>query len=263
MKSKDNIRLTISIVLYNEEPSLFHKTIKAVMNYPNLQKLFIVDNGPIKNLEFEENDKIEYIHSDKNVGFGAGHNLVMSRISMESNYHLILNPDVDFDAGIFNELIEQLEKDKDLAFIAPKVLFPNGDFQNSCRRYPKFSELFFRRFPLFSFFAKRIINHGVYTDKNLEEPFYVDYLTGCFHLYKTEDFIKIGGFDERYFLYMEDVDICKKVDEIGKKKMYYPKVHIYHVLKRGSSKNFKLFMRHTISMIKYFTKWGFSLKARN
>ena len=101
------------------------------------------------------------------------------------------------------------------------------------------------------------INKGKYSDKDISKAFYADYLTGCFQLFKTEDFVKINGFDERYFLYMEDVDICKKIDDIGKNKMYFPKEQITHVLKKESSKKIRLFFTHFISSIKYFKKWGF------
>ena len=104
---------------------------------------------------------------------------------------------------------------------------------------------------------KKSIFRGTYRDKDLNEPFFADYITGCFHLYKTEVFVEINGFDVRYFLYMEDVDICRKIDVFGKKKLYYPDEEIIHVLKKGSSKNVILFFRHISSAIKYFLKWGF------
>jgi GT2 family glycosyltransferase len=85
--------------------------------------------------------------------------------------------------------------------IAPKVLFPNDKHQYSCRRYPSLTELLVRRFYLKNIF-KKTIQKGIYTDRNLNQSFNPDYLTGCFHLYKTEDFIKLEGFDEQYFLYI-------------------------------------------------------------
>jgi len=141
--------------------------------------------------------------------------------------------------------------------IAPKVLFPDGRHQYSCRRYPTVSELLARRFTFLKSIFKKQIFKGTYRDKDLNQPFFAEYITGCFHLYKTKDFVKIKGFDERYFLYMEDVDICRKIDALGKKKLYFPQEEIVHVLKQGSSKNLKLFFRHTSSAIKYFLKWGF------
>ena len=251
-------KITASIVVYKEDPNELLKTIDSFLGYYNSSTLYLIDNSPTKDIEKHINrEAVEYYFVGKNIGFGAGHNIALEKIKDESEYHLILNPDVNFDSNILNQLTNQLDLDEELAFIAPKVLFPSGGFQNSCRRYPTFKELFFRRFPLFKNISKKIIEKGVYADKNLEKSFYAEYMTGCFHLYRTEDFVKIGGFDERYFLYMEDVDICKKIDKMGKKKMYYPSVHIHHVLKKGSSKSFKLFIRHTTSMIKYFLKWGF------
>ena len=89
-------------------------------------------------------------------------------------------------------------------------------------------------------FFKKSINNGKYEDKDLSKPFFVDYLTGCFQLYKTHDFVALEGFDDRYFLYMEDVDICRKIDKSGKKKMYYPNEEIIHVLKKESNNTIKI-----------------------
>ncbi|WP_227431564.1 glycosyl transferase family 2, partial [Polaribacter reichenbachii] len=215
------------------------------------------DNTRNKFFEYVFTDQcIEYIAIGKNIGFGSGHNVVIDKIKNLSNFHLILNPDVNFEKTVIPNLISELKKDESLSMIAPKVLFPNGEHQYSCRRYPQFLELIARRFAFIKPILKSTIYKGQYKDKDLTSPFYADYLAGCFHLYKTQDFVKLKGFDERYFLYMEDVDICKKIDKLGKRKLYFPKEEIKHVLKQGSSKNLNLFFRHTISVIKYFNKWG-------
>jgi len=75
-------------------------------------------------------------------------------------------------------------------------------------------------------------------------------------LFRTQDFINLKGFDERYFLYMEDADICRRIDIIGKKMLYFPEVEIVHQYQKGSSTNVKLFFYHLNSAIKYFLKWG-------
>tara|TARA_R110001632_G_scaffold101693_1_gene209575 strand:- start:1956 stop:2735 length:780 start_codon:yes stop_codon:yes gene_type:complete len=259
MKKHQN--LTASIVLFNEDFEILNKTIDCFLRIKNFNsKLYLIDNS--RNSFFKDKflqPNIEYYSSDKNLGFGRGHNLVLEKIKHESDYHLVLNPDVVFEPEVIDTLVIQLKKDSSLSMIAPKVLFPDGKFQHSCRRYPKISEMFFRRFSVIKNLSKSIVNKGIYKDKNLDNPFYAEYLTGCFHLYKTEDFLEIGGFDNRYFLYMEDIDICKKIDAKGTRKMYFPEVEITHVLKQGSSKDYKLFFRHTTSMIKYFLKWGVRL----
>jgi len=76
-------------------------------------------------------------------------------------------------------------------------------------------------------------------------------------LFKTVDFKSLGGFDERYFLYMEDADICRKINKTEKKILYFPNVEIMHQHQKGSSKSVKLFIYHLSSAIKYFLKWNF------
>lgn len=252
-----NIFITASIVLFKENLSDLNTAIDCFLNINYNKKLYLIDNTKTRFFEYVFTDKnIEYIPVEENIGFGSAHNKVIHKIKEISNYHLILNPDVSFKSTIIETLVEELQKDKDVAMIAPKVLFPDGKHQYSCRRYPSVSELLARRFSFLKPIFKNEIFKGTYRDRTLKEPFYADYMTGCFHLYKTEDFVNLKGFDERYFLYMEDVDICKKIDAIGKKKLYYPNVEIIHVLKQGSSKSLKLFFRHTSSAFKYFLKWG-------
>lgn len=255
---REKLEITASIVLYNEDLEELTKTINSFLSVPSEKKLYLIDNTIEKRFKNIFQDKrIDYIAVGNNIGFGAGHNVILNKIKNQSQFHLILNPDVQFKSTLIPNLIAELKKDKTLAMIAPKVLFPNGEHQYSCRRYPRFMELIARRFKFLKPLFKSTVFKGKYQDKDLSIPFYAEYLAGCFHLYKTTDFVQLNGFDERYFLYMEDVDICKKIDEMGKKKLYYPKEEIKHVLKQGSSKNIKLLLRHSFSAFKYFLKWGF------
>jgi GT2 family glycosyltransferase len=254
---KEKLDITASIVLYNEDITELTKTVACFLNISLNKKLFLIDNTPNKQFKGIFNqEEVIYIAVGKNIGFGAGHNVIINKIKSASKFHLILNPDVSFKAAVITNLISELENDKTLAMIAPKVLFPNKTHQYSCRRYPSVSELLARRFIFLKPFFKSVVLQGTYRDKNLNNPFFAEYITGCFHLYKTTDFVALQGFDDRYFLYMEDVDICKKIDALGKKKLYYPNEEIIHVLKQGSSNNLKLFLRHTSSAVKYFLKWG-------
>jgi len=220
IEKNNSILLTGTIVLFKENIVDLSKTINSFLSTPISKKLFLVDNSPtdvLKN-KFSHPD-IEYVFIRENIGFGAGHNRVIDRIKNLSTYHVILNPDVSFELSVIPNLIKNLEKDKELALISPKVLFPNGDHQFTSRRYPTFFELIIRNISFLKYIFPSIIKKGEYNDKDLSQPFYPDFLHGCFQLYKTECFVKLKGFDERYFLYMEDLDICRKIDKLGKKKM--------------------------------------------
>ena len=172
---------------------------------------------------------------------------------INSDFHLILNPDVEFSSEVIPTLTNELRTRPEVSFVTPKVVYPNRELQYVCRKYPTFFNLINRKV----FFLKSFIHKNEYRNKNLEKPFYPAFIHGCFMLFNTEDFKKIKGFDTRYFLYMEDADICRKIDAIGKKKLYYPYKEITHLHRRGSSKSIKLFLIHISSAIKYFLKWGF------
>ena len=257
--TKNKLDFTSSIVLFKEDLSELLKTIDCFLKTPLTKKLFLIDNTPDKQFEGVFNQpEVEYIAVGKNIGFWPGHNLVIKKIQNQSNYHLILNPDVFFKTSVIPNIIAKLDRHEIVSMIAQKVLFPNGEFQHSCRRYPKLLELLARRFKSIAPLVASLIRRGKYDDKNLKTSFFADYITGCFHLYKTDDFVSLDGFDERFFLYIEDVDICRKIEKLDKKKLYYPKEEIVHVLKQGSFNQRKLFLIHTSSAIKYFMKWSFN-----
>ena len=143
-----NITIVVSatIVLYKENMEELSKTIKSFLETPLPKKLFLLDNSPT--IAFKDKFKhpdIEYIFIEGNVGFGKAHNKIINRVKNFSKFHLILNPDVIFKSTVIPTLVNILKNDGDLALIAPKVVYPNGEHQYSCRRYPTFSELIIRR----------------------------------------------------------------------------------------------------------------------
>ena len=242
--------ITAAIVLFNEQLETLKLTVDSFLKTPLEKKLYLVDNSPVNVLGAHfEHSEIAYIFVGKNIGFGAAHNLVIDAIKESSKFHLILNPDVCFNAAIFQNLFKELDKKSNVAMISPSVVYPNGDVQVICRKTPSLKALIGRRLGIFkSYLASR-----QYQD--LSVPFYPDFMHGCFMLFKTADFVNIRGFDERFFLYMEDADICRKLKMSGKEILYYPKEQITHVHRRGSSKNIKLFYFHLVSAIRYFRKW--------
>lgn len=242
--------ITAAIVLFNEQLETLKLTVDSFLKTPLEKKLYLVDNSPVNDLEAHfKHSEITYIFVGKNIGFGAAHNLVIDAIKDSSRFHLILNPDVCFNAAIFQNLFSELEKKSNVAMISPSVVYPNGDVQVICRKNPSLKALIGRRLGIFkSYLASR-----QYQDVSV--PFYPDFMHGCFMLFKTADFVNIRGFDERFFLYMEDADICRKLKMSGKEILYYPKEQITHVHRRGSSKNIKLFYFHVVSAIRYFRKW--------
>ena len=159
----EKLDITVSIVLYNENIEELTKTINCFLSIPLKKKLYLVDNTPKKifNNLFLQNE-VEYIAVGKNIGFGSGHNIVLDKIDKSSRFHLVLNPDVFFKPTVILNLIKELANNKEVAMIAPKVLFPDGRHQYSCRRYPSVSELIARRFSLLKPFFKSVILNSAF-----------------------------------------------------------------------------------------------------
>ena len=247
--------ITASIVVYKENFKVLENAIDSFLGSPLSKKLYIIDNSPSNEFKNKiQNDSVEYIYSNKNIGFGKGHNSILHKLTSENKYHLILNPDVRFHPEILEKLVLKMESNESFSMIAPRVLNSNNELLHTARRYPSLFELIFRFLGIFKKFTIR----GEYKNQNHKKSFSPDFVQGSFMLFKTEDLLRLEGFDERYFMYMEDVDICRKIDLSGKRKLYFPATEIIHTHRKGSSKEFRLFFIHISSIIKYFIKWGFS-----
>ncbi len=248
--------ISASIVIYKEDPLELQKTINSFLGSPHSKRLYIIDNSPPSNREEKiKGEIVEYLYPHHNIGFGKGHNSILNKIKNNSEYHLILNPDVQFDPRILEKMILELKNDENLSVIVPKAVYPNKELQYTARKFPTILELICRYLGIFRNYTRK----KEYRDQNLEKSFYPDFIQGSFMLFKTKDLIALQGFDKRYFMYMEDVDICRRIDQSGKKKLYYPHVEVIHSHRKGSSKNFRLFFVHIISLIKYFMKWTFKI----
>lgn len=251
---EQKLQITASIVLYKEDPAILKKVVQDFLRIPCTKKLFLVSNSKKDNLEsYVSNQEIECLSNDTNLGFGKGHNTILKDIDKLSKYHLILNADIEFEPQVIPKLIDQLEREESTSFITPKVLYPNGDMQFICRKHPSFVGLIQR----FLGISKESIAVSEYRNRDLNKPFYPKFIHGCFMLFKTDHLIDLKGFDERFFLYMEDADICRRIQERGNKIKYYPLEKITHAHRKGSRKNVKLFFIHLFSAFKYFNKWGY------
>jgi len=251
-------QLNASIVLYHNKKDQLIKAIKSFLDTDLKVKLYLVDNSTNDDLkELTQLDaRIEYIFNNANLGYGRAHNIAI-RKSIEDgvSYHLVLNPDVYFERGVLEKLYEYMEENKDIGNIMPKVLYPNGDIQYLCKLLPTPVDLIFRRFiPIKKWQEKRNERYELrWTgyDKIMNVP----YLSGCFMFLRCSILEEVGLFDENIFMYLEDVDLNRRIHSTYK-TIFFPKVDIFHEYTKGSYKSKKLLMEHIKSAIYYFNKWG-------
>ena len=252
--------LTASIVLYKSDPEVLHKCISSFLDTQIDVKLFLIDNSPTSELqEFSIDNRVNYIYNPSNPGFGISHNIAIDKVfEINSNYHLVLNPDIYFQKGTLEKIIEFLECNVSVGLLMPKVLYPDETFQYLCKQKPTVLDLFLRGFApniVKKFFKKRI-NNFCYKNYNLNSfIFDVPYLSGCFMFFRLNELKKLGGFDPRFFMYMEDADLSYRF-YLYSKTCYFPYAHVYHYYSGLTHKSLKYKLITIKSVFIYFNKWG-------
>lgn len=247
--------ITISIVVYKTELDELSKCLYSLSS-PLISYIYIIDNSSEKYIyDFcLQYPNIEYI-SSTNVGYGTGHNIAIRKsLEINSNYHLVLNSDVYFEKGVIESLIGYMNSNPDVGQVIPNVIYPNGEIQYVCRLLPTPIDLIFRRFlphVLINTINRRFLLEFNDHKKAMNVPFHM----GCFMLFRSSALKEIGPFDERYFMYTEDIDITRRMHRFYK-TMYWPEVTIIHEHKAASYKNYKMLKIHIINTIRYFNKWG-------
>jgi GT2 family glycosyltransferase len=246
-----------SIVLYRNDPAIVKKSIESFLNTGLHVKLYLIDNSPSDKLRHLASDlnNVEYVFNNANLGFGKGHNIVLRQTIDQASFHLILNPDIFFPAGTLEALFEYASKHPDVGLMLPKVYSFQNEMQYLCKRLPAPFELMIRRFFPLSPLAKKNLRYYEMRDKNYDEIFQAPSLSGCFMFIRSAALKVVGMFDERYFMYMEDIDLSRRIMN-SFKTIYYPHAHIYHGHARASYRFNKLLLIHVISAVKYFSKWG-------
>ena len=253
------MKLSASIVLYNTKIDELKKVINSYFAYKGEKQLFLVDNSPNDNLreiaKIYPND-VFYIFNNENMGYGKAHNIAIKK-SIEQNlpYHIILNPDIIIEEGTLEKLTSYLERHPDIGNIMPKIIYPNGELQYLCKLLPSPIDLIFRRFIPFKKWKdtinKRYELHAFEYDKIMNIP----NLSGCFMFLRTKALKKIGLFDENIFMYLEDIDLNRRIHS-QYKTIYYPDATVIHEHQKESYKSKKLLKAHIKSAIYYFNKYG-------
>ena len=248
--------ITASIVAYHTPTEELSHLLDCII-CSSIDILYLIDNSSNDSLRELSNfsPKIVYIYSD-NLGFGHGHNIAIRKVlEKHSDYHIVINPDIYWNGHVIEALVEYMDSHPDCGLVMPKVLYPGGDLQYLCKLLPTPMNLFGRRFLPFKNIQRRMDEKFELRASGYDKEMEVPSLSGCFMFMRTEVLRKVGGFDERFFMYAEDLDLCRRIGEVSR-TMYYPGASIYHAYGKGSYKNKKLLKYHICSVIKYFNKWG-------
>lgn len=249
--------ITVSLVLFKTNEEELKKAVHSLLNTELKTKIFIVDNSPTDILRtlISDNQRIEYIFAGKNLGYGKANNLIIKKVLGQTEYHLVMNPDVYFEAGTLDKIYAFMQANEDIGLCMPRVYHYDGTEQKLCKLLPTPKDLIIRRFIPDGDYKDKISRIYNMWDADYEKVMEVPFLSGSFMFMRASVLEKVKGFDERFFLYCEDLDLCRRIGEVSR-TVYFPGAKIYHGYQKASYLNTKLMLTHSLSAIKYFNKWG-------
>ena len=206
----------------------------------------IIIEKKIKNLNF--------IQNTVNVGFTKAVNQGVKIAGGE--YIFILNPDTQLTEESVERLMKKISSDNTIGLVAPQLRFPNGGVQYSCRRFPTFWNILTEMTRLSRVFHRsRFLNSWKMGDFDHALERDVDQPAGAALMVKKDLLNGLGGLDERFPMFFSDVDLCKRIKDIGNRIVFYPDAVITH---RGGStvmgRRLRLIVSSHLSLIRYFLK---------
>jgi GT2 family glycosyltransferase len=253
--------ISCSVVTYHNPPEEIAQVLHSVAATPGITS-YLVDNSNDDSLAAVARQfGARYIHRPDNPGFGAAHNVAIAdALASGSTYHLVLNPDINFTEEVISALHAYMEAHLDIGLLMPDVRYPDGSRQHLCKLLPNPFDLLVRRFiPTLYQLSGRLDTYEMRRagyDRIMDVPA----LSGCFMFLRASVLAKTGGFDDRFFMYLEDVDLSRRIGQLSR-TVFFPAVSIVHAYQKGSYKSSLLLSRHIRSAIQYFNKWGWFFDA--
>lgn len=203
---------------------------------------------------------VRLIESRENLGFARGCNLGAEKAG--GRYFFFLNPDTELKKGALDNLLSFLESGREVAVAGAKLLWPDGSYQDSYRRF--FGVLFsiLEVFEFHYYFPKNgVYLHSLYDLEVFREPAEVDWVVGAAFAVRRESFEKAGGFDEKIFMYAEDADLCRRIAGAGGKIYFLPQAEVIHYKGKSSGLSNVRSVDYYKSLYYYHLKHSGSLKA--
>ena len=247
--------LNVSIVLYHPDWQQVTDLTEVILQSNYVHRVFWIDNSPSPQSPESLDSRIEYRHNPYNMGYGAAHNIaIRESIYDDIPFHLVINPDIILTQEALDGMLQFIAQHPEVGSLMPKVLYPNGEIQRLCKLLPSPIDVFGRRFLPSSWMRRRNQIYEMHAS-GYDRLMNVPYLSGCFMLLRTQAVQKARLFDERFFMYPEDMDLTRRIHR-DYLTVFFPHATIIHNHEKASYKSLKMLWIHMVNMCRYFNKWG-------
>ena len=255
--------MDLSIIIVNYQHShILDNCLESV--YRTIEKIqfevILVDNSSKDDgLEpiLKRYTKIRFINNSKNVGFARANNQGAKIAS--GDFLLFLNPDTTMIEDAVESMLDYIQSDSSIGILAPKVMNPDQTIQYSCRKFPTIWSGLFNRYSLTTrlFPNNRYSRDYLMLDYDHNSIRSVDWVSGCCMMMSESTLKKVGGFDENYFLFIEDVDLCQVIKKKGLRVVYFPNAKIFHKISSSNARSTsRVIIKRHQGMIYYNQKYS-------
>jgi GT2 family glycosyltransferase len=251
-----------SVVLFKTDPLEVAQAIRQFLAVPLKTHLCIIDNSPQsaqRSTDFDD-PRVSYHFAGANLGYGRAHNIALRAAQGRSRYNVVMNTDITYSPEVVTRLASFMDANTVAGLAAPKVCYPDGSLQYVCRLLPTPANMFLRRFMPNSAWTER-------ADSAYELRWWdhatianIPYFQGSFLFLRTQLCNSLGGFDERFFLYGEDIDLSRRIHQVAQ-TLYVPDVSITHQYRRYSNRSLRGTWYGIQNNSRYFNKWGWFFDA--
>ena len=232
--------ITVSVVSHGHGTMVARLT-EQFLCLPEVSRVIVTLNIE-EQLDLPEDVRIQVLHNEVPKGFGANHNAAFELC--ETDLYCVVNPDIELRQNPFPALVQALESPT-VALAAPLVLGETGQIEDSWRQFPSPLDLALKAFSRYD---------GTYPEATKNTHFTPDWVAGMFFLFTRHDYAALGGFDEGFFLYYEDVDICARLQVAQRGIIGCTDAQVVHKAQRASWHSWRYRRYHLTSIARYFSR---------
>lgn len=245
-----------SIVAYNTPVAEIEALAAVLAEVDAAIALTVIDNsGTLPAITAPPRLAFEQVSPGRNLGYGRAHNIAIERSRGRCRYHLVMNSDITFDPESLVKLLAFMDATPDAGLAMPMVRYPDGQIQHLCRLLPDPAVLIGRRFLSRMAWAKRLNDRYELKGWSYDSVRSFPFLSGCFMFMRRSVLDEVQGFDPRFFLYAEDLDLSRRLHACSQ-TLFYPEASITHEYRSLKRRSFRQWMYAIRSLTQYFNKWG-------
>jgi N-acetylglucosaminyl-diphospho-decaprenol L-rhamnosyltransferase len=257
--------IDLSIVILNwNVRDLLERCLASLRSDHYTLEIIVVDNASHDDsvaMVREKYPQATLIANSVNRGFTGGNNQGIA--AAHGRYVMVLNPDTEVLGDALDGLVAYLDDHPDVGALGPQLLNPDRSIQSSRRRFPTLTTAFFESTWLQGVAPRGILTHYYMDDVSPDHTHEVDWLNGACTVFRREAFDRVGVYDaQNFFMYSEELDLCRRVKEAGWKIVYLPEAQVIHYV--GKSSDQAVAARHIYfqtSKVHYFRKWHGAIQA--